>query len=402
MDNKNSTSSISSQLESGVSPVQDGGKGIWLFSITVVAVLVALAVFWYYYELNVERTEDAQVNGNVVQVTAQIDGTVVAIHADDTDYVKAGSSLVVLNSVDQEIIYEKARAALAKAARSVRSQYLQVSEAKANLARVRTDVLKAKADLARRMKIASIGAFSREEISHAENALKNALAAQDSTKQLLSQRLAQVDNTVIRSHPDVVAAAASLREAYISKKRTIILAPVDGTVTKRSVQVGQHIGAGVALMSVVPLNDLWVTANFKESQLKDIRIGQPVKLTADIYGDDVVYHGEIVGLDAGTGSAFSLFPAQNATGNWIKVTQRVPVKVSLDPSEVARSPLRVGLSMHVVVDTSNASGKVIRTDVALESSYHTQVFDNELNDANEEVEEIIRANEGSVISASKF
>ncbi|HCI3982698.1 TPA: HlyD family efflux transporter periplasmic adaptor subunit, partial [Pseudomonas aeruginosa] len=259
-----------------------------------------------------------------------------------------------------------------------------------------------KADLARRMKIASIGAFSREEISHAENALKNALAAQDSTKQLLSQRLAQVDNTVIRSHPDVVAAAASLREAYISKKRTIILAPVDGTVTKRSVQVGQHIGAGVALMSVVPLNDLWVTANFKESQLKDIRIGQPVKLTADIYGDDVVYHGEIVGLDAGTGSAFSLFPAQNATGNWIKVTQRVPVKVSLDPSEVARSPLRVGLSMHVVVDTSNASGKVIRTDVALESSYHTQVFDNELNDANEEVEEIIRANEGSVISASKF
>lgn len=325
MDNKNSTSSISSQLESGVSPVQDGGKGIWLFSITVVAVLVALAVFWYYYELNVERTEDAQVNGNVVQVTAQIDGTVVAIHADDTDYVKAGSSLVVLNPVDQEIIYEKARAALAKAARSVRSQYLQVSEAKANLARVRTDVLKAKADLARRMKIASIGAFSREEISHAENALKNALAAQDSTKQLLSQRLAQVDNTVIRSHPDVVAAAASLREAYISKKRTIILAPVDGTVTKRSVQVGQHIGAGVALMSVVPLNDLWVTANFKESQLKDIRIGQPVKLTADIYGDDVVYHGEIVGLDAGTGSAFSLFPAQNATGNWIKVTQRVPV-----------------------------------------------------------------------------
>ncbi|HCL3814335.1 TPA: biotin/lipoyl-binding protein, partial [Pseudomonas aeruginosa] len=180
---------------------------IWLFSITVVAVLVALAVFWYYYELNVERTEDAQVNGNVVQVTAQIDGTVVAIHADDTDYVKAGSSLVVLNPVDQEIIYEKARAALAKAARSVRSQYLQVSEAKANLARVRTDVLKAKADLARRMKIASIGAFSREEISHAENALKNALAAQDSTKQLLSQRLAQVDNTVIRSHPDVVAAA---------------------------------------------------------------------------------------------------------------------------------------------------------------------------------------------------
>lgn len=402
MNDKSSASPASSKLGGIVAPIQDGGKGILLVSIVIVFVLITLSVFWYFYELNVERTEDAQVNGNVVQVTAQIDGTVIAIHADDTDHVKAGTPLVRLNPVDQEIIYERARAALAKATRSVRSLYLQVSEAKADLVQRQADVKKAKTDLARRMRIASVGAVSREEISHAEDALKSALAAQDSTQQILSQRLAQVDNTVIRSHPDVATAAASLREAYIARKRTIIPAPVDGMITKRNVQVGQHIGAGVALMSVVPLDSLWVTANFKESQLEDIRIGQPVELTADMYGSDVVYHGEVVGLDTGTGSAFSLFPAQNATGNWIKVTQRVPVKISLDSNEVVRNPLRVGLSMHAVVDTSNVSGKAIRTGIVSKFTYDTQVFDHELKNANDEVEEIIRSNEGFMMSPPKF
>lgn len=396
----NQTSSITSAASSTSpmsAPAGSARRG-WFAVMMITLLLIALAIIWFFRDLDAERTEDAQVNGNVVQVTSQISGTVIAINADDTDYVNAGDPLIKLNPVDQEIAYEKAQAALAKATRSARSQYLQVAQSKADLAQKQSDVLKARADLARRIEIASIGAVSREEVSHTQEALRSAQAALESTRQLLAQRTAQIDNTVIRSHPDVVAAATDLRDAYIARRRSVIPAPVNGTVVKRTAQIGQRISAGMALMSLVPLNNLWVTANFKESQLKDIRIGQPVKLTADVYGPDVVYHGKVIGLDAGTGSAFSLLPAQNATGNWIKVTQRVPVKIALNPKEVSRHPLRLGLSMRAIVDTSDRHGDVIRSDVATDFTYSTHVFSQELKDANEEVESVIHANEGSPAS----
>lgn len=371
-------------------PFQTRGQTV---TATVILLLVA-GVAWYTLQGTVERTEDAYVDGNVVQVTAQISGTVTAIGADNTDYVKAGAPLVTLNPVDQEIQFERARTELAKATRMARTQYSQVRQLEAEVAQRQNDVQKARTDLARRTRLAASGAVSREEISHAEDVLKNAQAALTAVDQSLAQRRAMVDGTDLRTHPDVLAAATNLRDAYIARARTAIPSPVDGTVAKRSVQLGQRISPGVALMSVVPLDQLWVNANFKESQLEHLRIGQPAELTADIYGRSVVYHGKIVGLDAGTGSAFALLPAQNATGNWIKVTQRVPVRIALDPQEIARQPLRIGLSMRVSVNAQDRSGEMISKDIKPGFVYQTEVYNHELQDADAIVEAVIRDNEG--------
>ncbi|MDM0084640.1 efflux RND transporter periplasmic adaptor subunit [Variovorax sp. J31P179] len=367
----------------------------------IVLVVLVGGIAWYSLQRDTERTEDAYVDGNVVQVTSQIGGTVTAFAADNTDHVKAGTLLVTLNPVDQEVRFERAKAELAKATRVARTQYSQVQQLRAEVVQRKNDVLKTRADLARRSTLASSGAVSREEVSHAEDVLKNAEAMLSAVNQSLEQRLAMVDGTNLRTHPDVLTAATNLRDAYIARSRTSILSPVDGTVTKRSVQLGQRINPGVALMSVVPMDELWVNANFKESQLEHLRIGQPAEVTTDVYGRNVVYHGKIVGMDAGTGSAFALLPAQNATGNWIKVTQRVPIRIALDSKEIAKQPLRVGLSMRVSVRTTDRSGEMIRKDVAPNFVYKTQVYDQELRDADAIVEAVIRANEGQTPMAEK-
>ncbi len=279
--------------------------------------------------------------------------------------------------------------------REVRIQYAQVKQIQAEVDIRASDVAKAKADLERRSRLASTGAVSREEISHAQDALKSATAAFEAVEEQLAQRQAMVEGTQLRSHPDVLTAAANLKDSYIALKRTLIVSPVTGTVTKRNVQIGQHISPGASLMSVVPLDRVWVNANFKESQLKKIRIGQPVTLTADIYGRDIIYKGHIEGLDAGTGSAFALLPAQNATGNWIKITQRVPVRIALDRNEVEKHPLRLGLSMHVSVDSGMSNGPVISSGISPENIYSTDVFNSELHDAADIVEAVIKANEGA-------
>ncbi|UXS03117.1 HlyD family efflux transporter periplasmic adaptor subunit [Agrobacterium tumefaciens] len=377
-------------------PFQTRGQAV---TAAVILLLVA-GVAWYTLQGTVERTEDAYVDGNVVQVTAQISGTVTAIGADNTDYVKAGAPLVTLNPVDQEVQFERARTELAKATRMARTQYSQVRQLEAEVAQRQNDVQKARTDLARRTRLAASGAVSREEISHVEDVLKNAQAALTAVDQSLAQRRAMVDGTDLRTHPDVLAAATNLRDAYIARARTAIPSPVDGTVAKRSVQLGQRISPGVSLMSVVPLDQLWVNANFKESQLEHLRIGQPAELTADIYGRSVVYHGKIVGLDAGTGSAFALLPAQNATGNWIKVTQRVPVRIALDPQEIARQPLRVGLSMRVSVNAQDRSGEMISKEIKPGFVYKTEVYNHELQDADAIVEAVIRDNEGQPQTAA--
>ena len=379
------------------SPFQTRGQVV----TAVVLILLVAGIAWYGLQRDSERTEDAYVDGNVVQVTSQIGGTVTAFAADNTDHVKAGTLLVTLNPVDQEVRFERAKTELAKATRVARTQYSQVQQLRAEVVQRQNDVLKSRADLARRSKLASSGAVSREEVSHAEDVLKNAEAVLSAVNQSLAQRRAMVDGTNLRTHPDVLTAATNLRDAYIARARTSILSPVDGTVAKRSVQLGQRINPGVALMSVVPMDELWVNANFKESQLEHLRIGQPAELTTDVYGRNVVYHGKIVGMDAGTGSAFALLPAQNATGNWIKVTQRVPIRIALDPKEIAQQPLRIGLSMRVSVKTTERSGEMIRKDVAPNFVYKTQVYDQELKDADAIVETVIRANEGQTPVAER-
>ena len=365
-----------------------------LLGLTVVVIAVIGAALWWLLAGQYrEITEDAYVDGNVVAVTAQVSGVVTAIGADDTDYVSAGSNLVRLDDADARLALARAEAQLARTVRQVRAQYANVGQTRAGLQLHEVELAKAKADLARRRELLASGAISGEEVKHAEDAVRAASAGLDVAAQQLAGSSALVDRTTVAGNPDVRAAASQVRDAWIALYRTEVPAPVAGMVTKRNVQLGQKINPGVALMSVVPLDHLWVDANFKESQLRHIRIGQKVELVADVYGDDVVYRGTVVGQEAGTGSAFSLLPAQNATGNWIKVVQRVPVRIALDPQQVSKYPLQLGLSMKVVVATRRREGSRLVTPGSQEHGYRTDVFASQLAKADAVVDRIITANQ---------
>ncbi|RYE99939.1 MAG: HlyD family efflux transporter periplasmic adaptor subunit [Oxalobacteraceae bacterium] len=356
-------------------------------------------IFYLLGVLGSERTQDAYVQGNIVQVTSEIPGTVLSISADNTDTVAVGVPLVRLNPVDYQIELDRAEAALASATRAARIQFHQVEQAQAELRQRSNDLARARQDQQRRQQVAASGAVSGEELQHTNDVVRNAADALEASRQQLAQRQANTDGLDVAGHPDVLAAASRLRAAYIGLHRTTISAPVAGTVSRRNVQVGQHIAAGATLMSVIPMDQMWVEANFKESQLEHIRIGQPVTMTTDLLGDNVPLHGRVLGLDAGTGSAFSLLPAQNATGNWIKVTQRVPVRISLDRREVARYRLRIGLSVHARVDIREGDS----TQPAAQerpTGYGTGVFDHEMRDADVLVRQIIARNAGDTALAT--
>jgi len=360
----------------------------------VVLLLVALGivVYWLVIGQYRESTEDAYVAGNVVSVTAQVGGVVTAIGADDTDFVRAGSSLVQLDDTDAQLALARAEAQLARTVRQVRAQYAMAGQARANLSMREVALTHARADLSHRRELVDAGAIAGEEVRHAVQAVHVASAALDAAREQLAGSRAPIEHTSIATQPDVLAAAAQLRDAYVAAYRTTVPAPVTGTVTRRHVQLGQKITPGVPLMAVVPLDELWVEANFKESQLRHIRIGQPVTLTADVYGRDVVYHGTVAGQDAGTGNAFSLLPAQNASGNWIKVVQRVPVRIELDPQQVADHSLQLGLSMRVSVDTRQREGQRLVVAGGAKHGYRTDVFANQLAAADALVAKVIQAN----------
>ena len=359
----------------------------------------ALIAWWLLAPGNHEVTEDAYVEGNVVQVTPQLNGSVTAIAADNTDYVQAGQVLVQLNEVDAQLALARAEAQLAKTVRQVRAQFASSGQGRATIVLRRADVARSETDLARRSSLAGSGAVSGEDIGHAEDALRTARAALTVAEQQSLSASALTDQTSVAGHPDVLAASAQLRDAYVAAHRTTLRAPVSGIVTRRTVQLGQRVGAGTALMSIVPPGQMWVSANFKESQLHGIRIGQPVELRADVYGKTVRYHGRVAGLDAGTGNAFSLLPAQNATGNWIKVVQRVPVRIALDAAQVAQHPLRIGLSMDVKVDTDDQSGPMLSTAQRSAPVAATSVYDAQLEAADAAVEKTISANLGREATA---
>lgn len=367
-----------------------------LMTLLVGVILVAAVAYGLYYFLDArfhESTDDAYVNGNVVQITPQVTGTVIAVNADDTQTVKAGDSLVVLDGADAKVALQQAEANLAQTVRQVRGLFVNNDQYQAQIAQRQADLSRAQDDLRRRLAVAQTGAVSQEEISHARDTVKAAQAALDAAQQQLASNRALTANTTIATHPNVLAAAAKVRDAYLNNARNVLPAPVTGYVAKRSVQVGQRVSPGTPLMAIVPLESVWVDANFKEVQLKHMRIGQPVELTADIYGSSVVYHGKVVGFSAGTGSAFSLLPAQNATGNWIKVVQRLPVRIALDPAELRTHPLRIGLSMQADVDIKNDSGNQLGN--AQNTVYQTNVFDKYGDEANAEIARIIAENAGS-------
>jgi len=379
-----------------------------LLAITGVVVFAGLAYGAYEWLVasRYETTDNAYVQGHVVQITPQIGGTVQAILADETDFVKAGQPLVKLDPADARLALEQAQAQLAQTVRQVRTLYAnqgaldaQVRVRQAEVEKARREEARAREDLQRRQALAGNGAVSQEELQHADAQLaaaRSGVAAAEaglvaSREQLASQR-AMTEGTSVQAHPQVQTAAARVREAWLATQRLNLPAPVDGHVAKRNVQLGQRVAAGAPLMAVVPLQQVWVDANFKEVQLRHIRLGQPAELTADVYGREVRYSGQVVGLGVGTGASFALLPAQNATGNWIKVVQRVPVRIALEPEQLKAHPLRVGLSMQVTLDVSDQHGAALAS--AATPSSQTQAFEHGSEEADALVKRIIEANLG--------
>lgn len=364
----------------------------------LVGAIVVVAIAWGLYYVLVARwyesTDDAYVDGNVVLITPQVPGTVISIGADDNDFVRAGQALVKLDPADADVALAQAEAALAQTVRKVRGLFSTVHTSDADVAAREAVVKQARADYQRRQGLAASGAISAEELAHARDALTTAESALAAAQAQLAVSSALVSDTEVATHPDVKAAAAKVRAAWLDDERTTLVAPVSGHVAKRTVQVGQRVQPGTPLMAVVPLHGVWVDANFKETQLREMRIGQPVTLTSDLYGGSVKYHGRVAGLGVGTGSAFSLLPAQNASGNWIKIVQRLPVRIDLDPRELDKHPLRIGLSMTADVDLHDRKGLILSRQPPRQAAFSTDVFARDEGTADALIARIIRANSG--------
>lgn len=416
MSETNQTPTQANVQASAVAPNENGKRKVLLISVTILVLIVSIMwfVYWFLVARNYQSTDDAYVAGNVIQITPQVSGTVVEINADDTDYVNQGKILVRLDPTDANVALKQSEAELAQTVRQARTLYANnaiasasLNERQADLARMRADVDKARQDYQRREVVVATGAVSKEELQHAKTTLSNALntlsAAQSSlagAQEQLASNHAQTDGSSVATLPAVEAAAGHVRAAYLAREKCDITAPAAGQVAKRSVQIGQRIQTGAPLMAIVPLDQVWVDANFKENQLRGMRIGQPVELYADIYGSKVEYSGHIVGLGAGTGAAFSLLPAQNATGNWIKIVQRIPVRVALDKEQLKAHPLRIGLSIDAKVNITDSSGKLL-ADVSRTAPVSvTAHMDDEAAAADELISQIISKNMSGAVQTS--
>ncbi|TCP92418.1 membrane fusion protein (multidrug efflux system) [Sphingomonas sp. PP-CE-1A-559] len=334
-------------------------RALTILGVVVVIGAIVWAVFHFLLAAPEQETDDAYVAGDVVAITARDPGQVTAIHADNTQVVKAGQPLIDLDAATADVGVASAEAELARAVRATRSDFSKVNETGAAVVQAEAELARARNDLARRRGAAAEGAISGEELSHAADQVKVASATLQLARSQQAQSKNGVVGTTVSNNPAVLAAIAAYRRAAITRSHMHVVAPTDGVVAQRTVQLGQQVSAGMPLMAVVPLDRVWVDANFRETQLRDLRIGQAATVTADMYGDDLVYHGHVVGLGAGSGNAFALLPPQNASGNWIKITQRVPVRIALDKGELRRNPLRVGLSVNATVDTADKSGTMV-------------------------------------------
>ena len=333
-------------------------KGFLLFAIVSAVLALLYGAWWLLSGRFHETTDDAYVAGNIVAVTSREAATVTALYADNTQAVKQGQLLIEMDPSVAEVNMRAAEANLARVARAVRGTFASADSYSAQLAQAQVALAQAQSDYKRRQS-ALAGAISGEELGHARDAVAAAEAAVNSARGAMAQAQSGIAGVDVAHNPDVLAAEAQLRAAAIALAHMKIVAPVDGVIAQRTVQVGQRVNAGAPLMAVVPLSNVWVDANFKEGQLAQMRLGQPVAITTDLYGGKVTYHGHIAGLGAGSGSAFALLPAQNASGNWIKIVQRVPVRIALDPAELKANPLRIGLSVRANVDISDQSGSVV-------------------------------------------
>ena len=364
--------------------------GIFFFILIITTALTAL--YWFFFLKDYQSTEDAYVNGNQIVISSQVAGNVRQINVENMDFVHAGDVLLELDDTDYQLSFSQAQNTLVSAVRQISQLGYTVKQLEATVQANQTALTKAQGDLARREQLGKSGAIDKESLQHAREAVMTAEANLKAVKNQLAANKSLLMNVPLKEQPEIQKAISSVKQAWLNLQRTKITSPIDGYVARRSTQVGQKVAVGSALMAVIANDQMWVDANFKETQLKDMRIGQPVKLSFDLYGHDVKFDGKIEGIEMGTGSAFSVLPAQNATGNWIKVVQRVPVRISLDPQQITRYPLRIGLSTLVEVNIADTKGAMLSQQKRTAPLYATNTLSYDESAVENLIEKIIRDN----------
>lgn len=382
---------MSSETTPEPSPTKKRNRNIAIYLIVALVLLLLFLLYWIFVLRHYEYTNDAYVQGNMVNITPLRPGFITSIHSDDTFLVKKGQLLVDLDTTDSLINLERTQANLASAVREVCQNFHQVFVYKAEIAISLADFIRSKQDFQHRQDVISRGGVSIEDMEHATAALDASFSAFQRMQSLYEQALSAVQGSSIKNHPKVVAAANWVRESFVQLKRCKIYSPVEGLVAQRKAQVGMWIVPDKPIMSVIPLDQIWVNANYKETQMKHMRIGQKVDLTSDLYGGDVHYKGIVVGLPGAAGDAFSLLPPQNLSGNWIKIVQRVPVRVAIDPKDLKKNPLRIGLSMEASVSLGDTHGNLV-PDTYKGPTYETQIYEDELVGAEALITHIIDSN----------
>ena len=371
---------------------QQRKKGLSIFILLLLLIAIGSAAYWYLFIKGFEETEDAYVSGNQVMVSAQVAGNISKINVDNMDPVQAGDVLLELDDTNAKLSFEQAKSNLANAVRQVSQLNYTVKQLKSAVRANEITLAQAQGNLNRRVQLVKDGAIDKESFQHAKEAVELAKANLTTSQNQLGANQALLLDGPLSEQPQIQSAISNLKQAWLNLERTRIRSPIKGYVARRNAQVGQAVSVGGALMAVVTTDQMWLDANFKETQLTHMRIGQPVEIHFDLYGKDKTFNGKVVGIEMGTGSAFSLLPTQNATGNWIKVVQRVPVRIQLDPQQLAENPLRIGLSATVKVNITDSQGETLRDQAPATTLYSTNVLQYDESAVNNLIESIIRDN----------
>ena len=371
---------------------QQRKKGLSIFILLLLLIAIGSAAYWFFFIKGFEETEDAYVSGNQVMVSAQVAGNISKINVDNMDPVQAGDVLLELDDTNTKLSFEQAKSNLANAVRQISQLNYTVKQLKSAVRANEITLAQAQGNLNRRVQLVKDGAIDKESFQHAKEAVELAKANLTTSQNQLEANQALLLDGPLSEQPQIQSAVSNLKQAWLNLERTKIRSPIKGYVARRNAQVGQAVSVGGALMTVVTTDQMWLDANFKETQLTHMRIGQPAEIHFDLYGKDKTFNGKVVGIEMGTGSAFSLLPAQNATGNWIKVVQRVPVRIQLDPQQLAENPLRIGLSATVKVNVSDSKGETLRDQAPATTLYSTNVLQYDESAVNNLIESIIRDN----------
>ena len=371
---------------------QQRKKGLSIFILLLLLIAIGSAAYWFFFIKGFEETEDAYVSGNQVMVSSQVAGNISKINVDNMDPVQAGYVLLELDDTNAKLSFEQAKSNLANAVRQISQLNYTVKQLKSAVRANEITLAQAQGNLNRRVQLVKDGAIDKESFQHAKEAVELAKANLTTSQNQLEANQALLLDGPLSEQPQIQSAVSNLKQAWLNLERTKIRSPIKGYVARRNAQVGQAVSVGGALMAVVTTDQMWLDANFKETQLTHMRIGQPVEIHFDLYGKDKTFNGKVVGIEMGTGSAFSLLPTQNATGNWIKVVQRVPVRIQLDPQQLAENPLRIGLSATVKVNVSDSKGKTLRDQAPSTTLYSTNVLQYDESAVNNLIESIIRDN----------